>query len=183
MPLNNRPPAADHPVMAIEVSGPTLDTTDLIEQLGDAVVATDLDGKITYFNTAAEVLYGYSADELMGSDVGMLAPGATAERAVAERARVVAGETRRLIGHVQTRSGLLCGVAMTLTPLRDAAGAIVGTIGVTRDVSAQMLRERQHEFMSRLVGETDTVAVVGTDRDGVITIFNRGAEELLGYSA
>src|SRR5579863_2006443 len=68
---------------------------------------------------------------------------------------------------------------MTLTPLRDAAGAI----GVTRDVSAQMLRERQHEFMSRLVGETDTVAVVGTDRDGVITIFNRGAEELLGYSA
>ena len=181
--LNIAAHPADHPDMAIQLSGPALDTSDLIEQLGDAVVATDLEGRITYCNAAAEELYGYSAEELIGNHMAMLTPEATAELAVIERNRVLAGETRRLIGHVLTRSGQVHAVALTLTPLRDAGGAIVGSVGVARDVSAQLLRERQHEFMSRLVGETDTVAVVGTDRDGLITVFNRGAEELLGYSA
>ncbi len=174
---------ADHPFMATQVSGPALDAIELIEQLGDAVVAADLCGKITYFNAAAEELYGYTADEILGRDLCMLAPDATSELLTTERCRVLAGETRRVTGHILTRSGAVSGAAVTLSPLRDAAGAIVGSISVTRDVSAQVLRERQHEFMSRLVGETDTVAVIGTDRDGLVTMFNRGAEELLGYTA
>jgi diguanylate cyclase (GGDEF)-like protein/PAS domain S-box-containing protein len=169
--------------MATQLSGPVLDAFELIEQLGDAVVAADLDGKITYFNAAAEELYGYSAEETVGRDLSMLAPDATSELLTTERHLVLAGETRRVTGHVLTRSGAVYGAAVTLSPLRDATGAIVGSISVTRDVSAEMLRERQQEFMARLVGETDTVAVVGTDRDGVITMFNRGAEQLLGYTA
>ena len=169
--------------MATQVTGPALDAMDMIEQLGDAVVAADLDGKITYFNAAAEGLYGYSVEEAIGQDLLILAPDATSELLTTERSRVLGGETRRVTGHVLTRSGAVYGAAVTLSPLRDATGAIVGSISVTRDVSADLLRERQHEFMARLVGETDTVAVIGTDRDGLITMFNRGAEELLGYTA
>jgi diguanylate cyclase (GGDEF)-like protein/PAS domain S-box-containing protein len=47
----------------------------------------------------------------------------------------------------------------------------------------RMPRARELEFMAQLLGETDTVAVIGTDRDGLITFFNRGSEELLGYTA
>ena len=169
--------------MAIDVSGLALDATDLIEQLGDAVVAADLDGRITYFNAAAEKLYGYCASETLGRDLGMLAPEGISELITTERSLVLAGETRRVTGHVLTRAGAVYGAAVTISPLRDSTGAIIGSISVTRDVSAQLLRERQHEFMARLVGETDTVAVVGTDRDGMITVFNRGAEEMLGYTA
>jgi diguanylate cyclase (GGDEF)-like protein/PAS domain S-box-containing protein len=169
--------------MAIEVSGLALDATDVIEQLGDAVVATDLDGRITLYNAAAERLYGYSPDEAIGHSIGMLTPEPIAEQAEVERGRVLSGETRRLIGHVLTSTGGVCGVELTLSPLRDSSGAIVGTMGVARDISARMLRERQLEDMSRLAAETETVAVVGTNRDGLITIFNRGAEELLGYTA
>ncbi len=169
--------------MAIEVSGLAPDATDLIDQLGDAVVATDLDGKITLFNSAAEELYGYSADEIVGQSVALLTPAPIAEAAQAERERVHSGETRRLIGHVLTASGAVSGVELTLAPLRDGNGAIVGSIGVARDISGRMLRERQLADMSALAAETETVAVVGTDRDGLITIFNRGAEEMLGYTA
>jgi diguanylate cyclase (GGDEF)-like protein/PAS domain S-box-containing protein len=169
--------------MAIEVSGFALDATDVIEQLGDAVVATDLDGRITLFNAAAERLYGYSPEEIIGQSVSMLTPEPIAEQAELERGRVLGGETRRLIGHVLTRSGAVCGVELTLSPLRDSSGAIVGSMGVARDVSGRMLRESQLEDMSALAAETETVAIVGTDRDGLITIFNRGAEELLGYTA
>jgi len=169
--------------MATQVSSPALDAIELIEQLGDAVVAANLDGKITYFNAAAEELYGHSAEEIVGQDLSLLAPDGTSQLLTTERNRVLGGETRRVTAHILTRSDTVAVAAVTLSPLRDVAGHIVGTISVTRDVSAQVLRERQHEFMSRLVGETDTVAVIGTDRDGVITMFNRGAEELLGYTA
>lgn len=169
--------------MAIDVSGPALGAVDLIEQLGDAVVATDLDGRITLFNAAAEQLYGYSPDEVIGRSISMLTPEPVSSHAEGERARVLSGETRRLIGHMLTRSGAICGVELTLSPLRDSSGAIVGSMGVARDVSSRLLRESQLADMSRLAAETETVAIVGTDRDGLITIFNRGAEELLGYTA
>ena len=181
--LNNEAPAADQLTMAIEVSGLALDAIELIEQLGDAVVATDLDGTITLFNAAAEELYGYSADEAVGQNVAMLTPEPIAEQAELERGRVLNGETRRLAGHVLTRSGGVCGVELTISPLRDGGGAIVGSVGVARDVSGRMLHERQVGFMSQLVDETDTVAVIGTDSDGMITLFNRGSEALLGYKA
>ncbi|MGH2836605.1 MAG: PAS domain-containing protein, partial [Solirubrobacteraceae bacterium] len=169
--------------MAIEVSGPVLGAIDLIEQLGDAVVVTDLDGKITLFNAAAEELYGYCAAEMIGQSIALLTPEPISEAAELERERVRAGETRRLVGHVLTSTGTACGVELTLSPLRDTGGAIIGSLGVARDVSGRMLRERQLEDISALAAETETVAVVGTDRDGLITLFNRGAEELLGYTA
>jgi diguanylate cyclase (GGDEF)-like protein/PAS domain S-box-containing protein len=169
--------------MATEVSGFTLDALDLIEQLGDAVVAADLDGNVTRFNAAAEQLYGWSAAEVLGRSIAMLTPAPIAEQARIERSHVLEGDTRRLIGHVLTRAEGVCAVELTLAPLRDAEGVIVGSIGVARDISARMLHERQLLFMSQLVDETDTVAVIGTDRDGLITLFNRGSEELLGYSA
>ncbi len=87
------------------MSGPALDAIDLIEQLGDAVVAADLDGKITYFNAAAEELYGYTAEEILGQDLCMLAPDATSELLTTERSRVLAGETRRVTGHMPDALG------------------------------------------------------------------------------
>ena len=169
--------------MAIEVSRTKLDAIDPIQQLGDAVVGTDLDGKITLFNAAAEQLYGWSACEVLGESIAMLTPEAITEQALDERRRVLGGETLELVGGVVTRAGSVCPVEQTLAPLRDASGSIIGSIGTAREASSRMLREHQFEFMVRLVGETETVAVIGTDRDGLITVFNRGAEELLGYSS
>jgi PAS domain-containing protein len=77
-PLKQISRKADHRFMAIQASG-SVAITDLIDQLGDAVVAADLDGAITAFNAAAEELYGYAAEEMIGRDIGMLAPAELAE--------------------------------------------------------------------------------------------------------
>lgn len=169
--------------MAARVSGRKLDSIDLIEQLGDGIFAIDRERRIELFNRAAEELYGYSAAEVVGRKLDLLIPPEVSELAAGELERVFNGETRRVDGHLLTRRSQVVGVSLTLTPLRDRAGTVVGAAAVIRDISQRSLRERQHELVARLASETETVAVMATDRDGLMTVFNRGAEELLGYSA
>ena len=121
-------------VMAIEVSGPALDAIELIEQLGDAVVAADLCGKITLYNAAAEEIYGYAPTRSL---VRSRHAHSRTDRRPARR-RAQPGAQRR--DPAVTRShadqfGSVCGVELTLIPLRDCSRAIVGSVGVTRDVS------------------------------------------------
>ncbi|HEX3804159.1 MAG TPA: EAL domain-containing protein [Solirubrobacteraceae bacterium] len=163
--------------------GVTVEALDLVAQLGDAVVASDIDGYITAFNPAAEVLYGYSAEEAIGRHVSSLAPDASLERLTEDHERARAGETVRRDGLALTSDGITLEVTCCLAPLRTGDGASVGVVTVLRDNSERLLRERQLLFMSRLLGETDSLAVVGTNKFGTVTVFNRGAELLLGYTA
>ena len=174
---------ADQPAVATSTKRGVIGAGELIEQLGDAVLAFDRDGRIAAFNRAAEELYGYSADEAIGQHYRMLAPPAVTRVAEEVMQRALAGVVQRVDGHFMTRSGQVRGALLTLSPLRDAAGEIHAVACIVRDAAERQLRERQHELIAQLASETETVAVIGTDRDGVITVFNRGAEELLGYSA
>ncbi len=179
--LNNRLKLADHLSMATQIAAGSVDASDLIDQLADAVITTDCVGQVTSFNRAAEELLGYLSAEILGRNVDALVPDELLQQAHAERALVLGGETRRLHGHLRNKDSSVCGVSMTLSPLRDVTGEIVGTVCVASDASARMFREQQLEFMSRLISETENVAMICTDRGGRVTIFNRGAEELLGY--
>ena len=174
---------ADQPVVATSTNRGVIGAGELIDQLGDAVLAFDREGRIAAFNRAAEGLYGYSVDEVIGKHYWMLAPPAVTRAADAVLQRALAGEIQRVDGHFVTRAGQVRGALLTLSPLRDTAGEIHAVACVVRDASGRQLRERQHELIAQLASESETVAVIGTDRDGVITVFNRGAEELLGYSA
>ena len=156
---------------------------DLIAQLQDPVLATDLDGIVTAFNGAAEKLYGYPAEAVIGSHASTLIPDVRLPEFTANLEAVLAGGTRRVDAQARTSDGGMVEIAVTCQPMRGCDGTIVGTIMLLRDMSERMLRERQLLFMSRLLGETDSVAVICTNRAGMVTIFNRGAEELLGYTA
>jgi diguanylate cyclase (GGDEF)-like protein/PAS domain S-box-containing protein len=172
---------ADQPSVAIQTTRAEIAASELIDQLRDAVFAFDLDGRIAAFSRGAEELYGHRAEQVMGRHYTMLGPPAVREAAVEIAQRALAGEIQRVDGHILTRSGQVRGVLMTLSPLRDAAGEIHAAACVVRDAGGRQLRERQHELIAQLASETE--AVIGTDRDGLITVFNRAAEELLGYSA
>ena len=163
---------------AVTVSG-----ADLIAQLQDPVLATDLDGIVTVFNRAAEKLYGYPAETVIGSHAETLIPDCRLTEFTANLETVLAGGTRRVDAQARTSDGGMVEIAVTCQPMRGCDGTIFGAIMLLRDMSEPMLRERQLLYMSRLLGETDSVAVICTNRVGTVTIFNRGAEELLGYSA
>jgi PAS domain S-box-containing protein len=110
----------------------------------EAIIGTTLDGTITHWNPAAEQVYGYSADEVIGHSVVMLAPPELANDVVGllERVRhgerVEAYETTRL-----TKHGCRIEVSIGSSPVLDAAGNVVAVSSIARDVTERKRSERQ----------------------------------------
>ena len=169
--------------MGTETDAITVTGADLIAQLQDAVIAIDPEGIVTAFNPAAEELYVRPAEAVIGRHVSMLVPESRHESLRTNFGDVLAGETRRLDVQARTGDGVVVDVAATCQPLRDSDGTITGVLVLLREMSERALRERQLELISQLLGETDTLAVIGTNRGGLVTVFNRGAERMLGYDA
>jgi PAS domain S-box-containing protein len=120
----------------------------LVESSQDAILAKTLDGHITYWNAAAQRLYGYSRAEVMGRHVSLLA---TTERRdeidllmdrLASGEKVEHFETLRL-----TRSGDLLNVDITLWPTRATDGTIIGACAIVRDISDRKKAEAELTFL------------------------------------
>src|SRR6266545_3612604 len=116
--------------------------SDLVNLLGsvqssdDAMVAIDLDGVITSWNQGAEHLFGYTAQEAVGQPVTMLTPpeGIEAEKNILER--MWAGER---INHFETlrrrKDGSEVGISLTMSPIRNVRGEVIGASRIARDVT------------------------------------------------
>jgi diguanylate cyclase (GGDEF)-like protein/PAS domain S-box-containing protein len=108
----------------------------LLGTVGDAVVATDNSGRITYWNTYAEQLYGWPSEDAIGADV-LTMTGSDDERStgLAEMLQVAKEGVWRGETLARRRSGELFPAHLTLAAIPDATGSIVGLIGVSRDIS------------------------------------------------
>ena len=110
----------------------------LVDGSYDAITATTNDGVITGWNQAAEHLYGYSATEMVGQTIARLAPpGLNAEEdAILERIRrgewIEPYDALRL-----TKDGRLLDVSLSVSPIKDASGRMVGSSRISRDITAQ----------------------------------------------
>ncbi|WP_340384388.1 PAS domain S-box protein [Streptomyces sp. SS7] len=116
----------------------------LVESSQDAILAKTLDGYITYWNAAAQRLYGYTAEEVIGRHVSLLAPPELRGevRSLLKRLRhgekVEHFETLRL-----TSTGTLLDVDVTLWPTRDTHGTVVGACAIVRDISDRKRAEAE----------------------------------------
>ncbi|MEV0220394.1 PAS domain S-box protein [Streptomyces sp. NPDC050704] len=116
----------------------------LVESSQDAILAKTLDGRITYWNVAAQRLYGYTRAEVMGRHVSVLAPPEHRDAIDALLERLRAGER---IEHFetlrQTRSGGLLDVDITLWPTRAPDGTVIGACAIVRDISDRKRAEAE----------------------------------------
>ncbi|MGX1910099.1 PAS domain S-box protein [Streptomyces phaeochromogenes] len=116
----------------------------LVESSQDAILAKTLDGHITYWNAAAQRLYGYTRDEVMGRHVSLLAPSERRHEIDAlmdqlrDGERIEHFETLRL-----TRSGGLLDVDITLWPTRSPDGTVIGACAIVRDISDRKRAEAE----------------------------------------
>lgn len=119
----------------------------------DAILSHDLEGKITSWNTGAEKIYGYSADEIIGQPMSTLLDDVQVNEWPENLIRLKRGEliTNIDISRV-TKGDRVIYVSLTISPMRNALGEIIGASAVARDIATRKMAE-QHTAM--LMAELD----------------------------
>jgi two-component system sensor kinase FixL len=159
----------------------------IVASSDDAIIGKTLDGIVTDWNRGAEQIFGYGAGEMLGKSIKVLLPD--------DRK----GETEHILGlirqgeridHFETRrkrkDGTVIDVSVTVSPVWDAAGHLVGASKVARDISAAKLAEKAlAEREAHLQSVLDTVpdAMIVIDPKGIIQSFSATAERLFGHTA
>jgi PAS domain S-box-containing protein len=116
----------------------------IVESSDDAIVSKDLDGVITAWNGAAERMYGYTAQEAIGRSIRLIVPDDVASEEDEVLRRIRAGERAE---HFETRrrrkDGTTVHVSVTVSPIRDDSGAVIGASKTARDVTTRKQIERE----------------------------------------
>ena len=123
---------------------------EMLDAVRQAVIATDLEGRILYCNASVEEIYGWPPGELVGQNVLTVMPADPQQGLAAEiMESVLRGESWTGEFEVRRRDGTLVVAEVTDTPIRDAEGTIVGVVGVSSDVSPRKRLERRLEVERR----------------------------------
>jgi len=158
----------------------------IVESSEDAIIGKDLTGVILTWNRGAERLYGYSPEEVCGRSVSLLIPEHLADELPDILRRVRAGEPVQRHETVRrTKDGRLLDVAITVSPIADASGHVIGAATIARDITARKATERalrSSELRWRSIVESAVDGIVVIDELGQIESFNPGAERLFGHS-
>jgi PAS domain S-box-containing protein len=123
----------------------------IVDSSEDAIVSKNLDGVITSWNSGAERLFGYSAREAVGQAISMIIPFDRRDEETRILARLSQGERIDHFDTVRVRNdGTKLEISLTISPVRDAAGKIIGASKIARDISARKRVERElHESEQR----------------------------------
>ena len=159
----------------------------IVDSSDDAIIGKDLDGVILTWNRGAERLYGYTAQEIIGRSISVLIPEGQPDELATVPGRDRAGQR---VEHYETvrraKDGHLVDVSLTVSPIKDATGQVVGASAIARDITARKradtaLRTSEARWRSIIDSAVDGIIVI--DAKGCIEAFNRGAERLFGYRA
>ena len=156
----------------------------IVESSDDAIVSKSLDGIITSWNKAAERMFGYTANEAIGQPIYLIIPTDREDEEKNILERIGRGER---IDHFQTlrrhKNGTLLDVSVTISPLRDSSGRIVGASKVARDITAQRRNEqalRESEQRYQTVTDASPVMIWMSGIDQLCYYFNKGWLDFVG---
>ena len=154
----------------------------IVASSDDAIISKDLDGTVLTWNAAAERLFGYRPAEIVGRSIRLIVPGDRQAEEDHVLAAVGRGET---IDHFETvrqrKDGALIPISLTVSPIRDAAGEIVGASKIARDLRRTERIQSDARHLAAIVDSSDD-AIVGKDLNGVVMSWNAAAERMFGYS-
>jgi len=123
----------------------------IVESSDDAIIGKDLNGIITSWNQGAERIFGYTAEQIVGQSVHRLSPSERQDEKTDILTRVRRGEAIKYEEAIRVRQdGSLVDVALTISPIKDAAGRIIGASKIAHDITAQKRTQRQVSFVNQL---------------------------------
>ena len=155
----------------------------IVESSDDAIVGESLDGIILSWNQGAERIYGYAASEVIGRCIYALTPPDLIDETVYIMSKIKKGERVEHFETVRlTKDRRFINVSLAISPIRNAAGKIIGASSISRDITERKRVDEQLRKLSRAV-EQSPVSVVITDPQGTIEYVNPKFTEVTGYSA
>lgn len=159
---------------------------NVVESSDDAIITKSLDDRITTWNKGAEQMYGYSSEDVVGNDMSILAPPTlkNEERMLTEIIKsgghVVHFETDRV-----RKTGSKINVSMTLSPISDSMGNIVGISTIARDITqsknAETALRESEEFLDNIVENIPNMLFVKNAKDLRFKKVNKTGELYFGH--
>lgn len=154
----------------------------IVDSSEDAIISKNLDGIITSWNKAAERIFGHTAAEAVGKPGAILFPADRMDEEPRILERIRRGER---IEHFQTvrlrKDGTPIQVSLTLSPIKDEHGIVIGASKIARDVTADKSRERAGLLLAAIVDSSDD-AIASKTLEGIVTSWNKAAERIFGYT-
>jgi PAS domain S-box-containing protein len=148
----------------------------IVESSDDAIISKDLNGIVTSWNASAVRIFGYTPEEMIGQSIRRIIP---ADRQIEEDTLVARIRSGEKVDHFETvrqhRDGTLVPISLTVWPIRDVNGEIVGASKIARDI-------RDRKRLAAIVESSDD-AIVSKTLDGIVTSWNPASERLFGFTA
>jgi|SRR5438105_3641920 len=125
----------------------------IVESSDDAIVSKDLNGIVVTWNKGAERIFGYAAEEIIGKPISILIPADRENEEILILDRVRRGERTDHYDTIRMhKDGSLIDISLTVSPIKDEQGRIIGASKIARDVTD---RKRQEAFIRLLSREVD----------------------------
>ena len=154
----------------------------IVDGSQDGIIGKSLDGIITSWNPAATRMYGYTGAQAIGKPISIIVPKNHLAEITALFDRIKRGETIKAFETERvTRDGKLLTISLTLSPIRNDRGEIVGVSGIDRDITEQKLAHERSARLAAIVDCSDD-AIIGKTLEGIVTSWNAGAERIFGYT-
>jgi len=178
--------------MGAEDAGFTAETTNelvsrlaaIVSSVDDAIVGKMLDGTITTWNAGATALYGYAPEEMIGRNISELIPLDRPGELKPILDRLARGER---VDHFETRrlrnDGTVVDVSVSISPILNENGTVMGAASVARDISARIRAEADRQALQTRVVRAERLETVGQLAGGIAHDFNNLLGVIVGHSA
>ncbi|MGH9831291.1 MAG: PAS domain S-box protein, partial [Blastocatellia bacterium] len=148
----------------------------IVETTDDAIIGKTLDGTIVSWNGGAETIYGYSATDVIGHSISILVPPGRENEVPVILARLRNGEHIRHYETLRVRKDAkTIGVSLSISPIKDKSGNIVGAATIARDITERQSLEEQ-------LRQSQKMEAIGKLAGGVAHDFNNLLTAIIGYS-
>ncbi len=157
----------------------------IVQSTDDAIIGKTLEGVITSWNTGAETIYGYTAQEMVGRSIALLVPPGREDDVPGILARLKAGQH---VEHYETvrrrKDGCDIHISLTVSPIQDATGCVVGASTIARDITERKRAEAELHRVNRalcMLSDSNQSLIRTTDETGLLNEICRIVIETGGY--